>query len=362
MHAWTEVYLPGAGWVGLDPTSGLFAGEGHIPIACSPEPSSAAPITGFTDESECEFTHTMKIERVWETPRVTKPYTDEQWADIESLGHRIDAELDAGDVRLTMGGEPTFISIDDPDGDEWNTDALGPTKRTRAADLFHRLREKYAPQGLAHFGQGKWYPGEQLPRWALNCFWRRDGQPLWRNPALIADETRDYGADEKLAGRFLRRVAERLDLASEYVFAAFEDAFYYLWRERRLPVNVDPFDSRLDDPLERERLARIFSQGMDTVVGPKTKIGDDSWIGFGNRLLIESKPTLPWYAPMPLAPTPPNGRPLIAKCSKVSLTVTPPAIVWPTIFSTVALSWLKGYRANGLSRPLMVAMASSNER
>nr|MBP8278228.1 transglutaminase family protein [Propionivibrio sp.] len=251
LHAWTEVYLPGAGWVGLDPTSGLFAGEGHIPIACSPEPSSAAPITGFTDESECEFTHTMKIERVWEAPRVTKPYTDEQWADIESLGHRIDAELDAGDVRLTMGGEPTFISIDDPDGAEWNTEALGPTKRMRAADLFHRLREKYAPQGLAHFGQGKWYPGEQLPRWALNCFWRRDGQPLWRNPALIADETRNYGADEKLAGRFLRRVAERLDLASEYVFAAFEDAFYYLWRERRLPTNVDPFDSRLDDPLER---------------------------------------------------------------------------------------------------------------
>jgi transglutaminase-like putative cysteine protease len=70
------VYLPGAGWVGLDPTSGLFAGEGHIPIACSPEPSSAAPVTGVSDESECEFTHTMKIERVWEAPRVTKPYTE----------------------------------------------------------------------------------------------------------------------------------------------------------------------------------------------------------------------------------------------------------------------------------------------
>ena len=267
LHAWTEVYLPGAGWVGLDPTSGLFAGEGHIPIACSPEPSSAAPITGFTDEAKCEFTHAMKIERVWEAPRVTKPYTEEQWADIESLGHRIDAELDAGDVRLTMGGEPTFISIDDPDGAEWNTDALGPTKRLRAADLFHRLRERYAPQGLAHFGQGKWYPGEQLPRWSLNCYWRRDGQPLWRDPALIADETRDYGADEKLAGRFLHRVAERLDLDSEYVFPAYEDAFYYLWRERRLPVNVDPFDSRLNDPLERDRLARVFTQGMDTVIG-----------------------------------------------------------------------------------------------
>ena len=267
LHAWCEVYLPGAGWVGLDPTSGLFAGEGHIPVACSPDPSSAAPITGFSDKAECEFEHTMKVERVWEAPRVTKPYTEAQWQDIADLGHRIDSDLAASDVRLTMGGEPTFISIDDPDGAEWNTDALGPTKRIRAADLFHRLRDHYAPQGLAHFGQGKWYPGEQLPRWSLDCYWRRDGQPIWADPALYADETRDYGADADLAGRFLRGVAQRLTLDPKYVFPAFEDAFYYLWRERRLPVNVDPFDARLTDPLERARLARVFTQGLDAVVG-----------------------------------------------------------------------------------------------
>jgi uncharacterized protein (DUF2126 family) len=268
LHAWCEVYLPGAGWVGLDPTSGLFAGEGHIPIACSPDPSSAAPITGFSEPCECEFSHAMKVERVWEAPRVTKPYSEEQWTGIDALGRRIDADLAAGDVRLTMGGEPTFISIDDPDGAEWNTAALGPAKRILAAELFHRLREKYAAQqGLVHFGQGKWYPGEQLPRWALNCFWRKDGEPLWSNPALFADETRDYGADEKLAGRFLRRLAQYLEVDSRHVFAAYEDVFYHLWRERRLPINVDPFDSRLDDPLERDRIARIFTQGLDAVVG-----------------------------------------------------------------------------------------------
>jgi uncharacterized protein (DUF2126 family) len=267
LHAWCEVYLPGAGWVGLDPTSGLFAGEGHIPVACSPEPSSAAPISGFSDECECEFEHTMKVERVLETPRVTKPYSEAQWSAIETLGHRIDRDIVAGDLRLTMGGEPTFVAVDDPDGAEWNTEALGPTKRIRAADIFHRLREKYAPQGLAHFGQGKWYPGEQLPRWSLNCYWRRDGQPVWRNPALFADETKNYGADELLAGRFLRGVAERLALDTQYVFPAYEDAFYYLWRERRLPTNVDPFDARLDDPLERARLAKVFGQGLEAVIG-----------------------------------------------------------------------------------------------
>ncbi|MFT3850339.1 MAG: transglutaminase family protein [Propionivibrio sp.] len=275
LHAWCEVYLPGAGWIGLDPTSGLFAGEGHIPVACSPQPSSASPITGFTDECECEFAHSMRVERVWEAPRSTKPYSDEAWARIEALGHRIDADLHDADVRLTMGGEPTFVSIDDRDGAEWSTEALGPTKRKLAAEVFQRLRAKYAPQGLAHFGQGKWYPGEQLPRWSLNCFWRRDGQPIWSNPALCADEKRDYGADERLAGRFLADFARRLGLDPAHVFPAYEDAFYYLWRENRLPVNVDPHDARLDDPLERARLATVFGQGLDAIIGHVLPVARD---------------------------------------------------------------------------------------
>ncbi|MBD2838443.1 transglutaminase family protein [Pseudomonas sp. JM0905a] len=267
LHAWCEVYLPGAGWVGLDPTSGLFAGEGHIPLACSPEPSSAAPISGAVDESECEFSHEMRVERVWEAPRVTRPYSEEQWQAIRELGARIDADLVAGDVRLTMGGEPTFIAIDYPDDPEWNTAALGPNKRRLAADLFHRLRRHYAPHGLVHFGQGKWYPGEQLPRWSLNCYWRKDGEPIWQDPALYADEGRSYGADVRLAARFLNRVANRLGVPGDNQFPAFEDWFYYLWRERKLPANVTPEDARLADPLERERLRRVFERGLGEVVG-----------------------------------------------------------------------------------------------
>jgi uncharacterized protein (DUF2126 family)/transglutaminase-like putative cysteine protease len=267
LHAWCEVYLPGAGWVGLDPTSGLFAGEGHIPLAATPEPSSAAPISGGVDECEVEFEHIMRVERVWEAPRVTKPYTEEQWGAIETLGQRIDADLEEFDVRLTMGGEPTFVAMDDPDGAEWNTAALGPTKRKLAGELFHKLRQRYAPKGLAHFGQGKWYPGEQLPRWSLNCFWRRDGEPLWSNPALYADERKPGNADAVLGATFLAGVAARLQVDPRFVFATYEDAFYYLWRERQLPINVDPFDSRLDDALERKRLRKVFEQGLDHVVG-----------------------------------------------------------------------------------------------
>ena len=266
LHAWCEAYLPGAGWVGLDPTSGLFAGEGHIPLACSPEPGSAAPVAGMTEKAEVEFSHHMRVDRVWEAPRVTLPYTDAQWAEIEALGHRVDDELAMGDVRLTMGGEPTFVSIDDRDGAEWNTEAMGPSKRKLGLKLLHELKKKYAAKGLLHLGQGKWYPGEQLPRWSLSCFWRKDGAPIWEDDSLFADESGD-GADADAARRFLVRLAGNLALDPTYVFPAYEDAWYYLWRERRLPANVDPFDARLDDPLERDRLRKVFMQGLDKTVG-----------------------------------------------------------------------------------------------
>lgn len=267
LHAWCEVFLPGAGWVGLDPTSGLMAGEGHIPLACTPDPSSAAPIEGGVDESEVEFAHHMGVQRIFESPRVTMPYTEAQWAEVLALGEAVDRDLLAGDVRLTMGGEPTFVATNDRDAGEWNIDALGPTKRGYATDLVKKLRAEYGKGGFLHFGQGKWYPGEQLPRWALSIFWRKDGEPIWQNPDLFTDE-RDvcnYSAED--ASRFTKLLAEKLGLKPDFITPGFEDAWYYLWRERRLPINVDPFDSKLDDAMERERLRRVYMQGLDSVVG-----------------------------------------------------------------------------------------------
>ncbi|MBW8846267.1 MAG: transglutaminase family protein [Burkholderiales bacterium] len=267
LHAWCEVYLPGAGWIGLDPTSGLLAGEGHIPLACTPTPGSAAPISGAVDESEVEFGHEMGVTRIYESPRVTKPYTDAQWAEVLRLGEQVDRELIAGDVRLTMGGEPTFVAIEDRDAAEWNTDALGPTKRLYAQQLTHRLRDEYGRGGFLHFGQGKWYPGEQLPRWALSIYWRTDGQPCWRNADWFADEREGHAYTSEHAKTFMAALTRRLGLPDAHVQPGYEDTWYYLWRERRLPVNVDPFDSRLDDEMERSRLRRVFEQGLSHVVG-----------------------------------------------------------------------------------------------
>ncbi|HEY2147022.1 MAG TPA: transglutaminase family protein, partial [Pirellulales bacterium] len=267
LHAWAEVYLPGAGWIGLDPTSGLMAGEGHIPLACSPDPASASPVFGTVDPCEVQFGFTMAVRRIHEDPRVTKPYTEDEWREIEALGHGLDAELEAGAVRLTMGGEPTFVSIDDMDGAEWNTAAIGPTKRKIAADLLKRLRGRFAPDGLLHHGEGKWYPGESLPRWAFSCHWRRDGEPIWLNPDLIADERQHYGYGPAEARQFIAALARRLDIDAELAIPAYEDVWHYLWKERRLPTNVDPLESNLDDPEERARLAHVFQQGLNHVVG-----------------------------------------------------------------------------------------------
>jgi len=265
LHAWCEVYIPGAGWIGLDPTSGLLAGEGHIPLSATPEPQSAAPITGHVDDCEVEFGHEMKISRLYESARVTKPYTEAQWAEVDALGEAVDARLTAADVRLTMGGEPTFVSIDDMQGAEWNTAATGPAKEQRAYELALRMRDHFAPQGLLTYGQGKWYPGESLPRWVYTLYWRRDGQPLWRLPPVRPDKVTPPTNDE--ARQFLVALAERLEVDPRNVLDAYEDTLHYLLKERKLPVNVDPADPKLKDPEERARIVQVFERGLGTPRG-----------------------------------------------------------------------------------------------
>src|ERR1035441_9938876 len=319
LHAWCEVYLPGAGWIGLDPTSGLLAGEGHIPLACTPDAGAAAPISGLIEPCQTNFQHYMSVRHFLESPRVTKPYTDSQWRGIVALGEKVETDLEAQDVRLTMGGEPTFVSLDDPDGDEWTSAALGPNKRKLGAELVLKLRDRFAPRALLHFGQGKWYPGEALPRWSLGCYWRKDGVAIWENPKLIADEDATCGYTAADAKRFMEALTRRLEVNDSFIVTAFEDVFYYLWKERKLPVNVMPVDSKLENPLDREQMAGVFEQGLGKAAGyvlPLRRIastpGHSRWTSqpwfvaspqlfltpgnspMGYRLPIES---LPWTKP-----------------------------------------------------------------
>ena len=262
LHAWSEVYVPGAGWIGLDPTSGLLAGEGHIPVAATPGPQSAAPISGAVDECEVEFGHHMAVRRVSESPRVTKPYSPEQWAAIDALGEQVDAALKQRDVRLTMGGEPTFVAIDHPQAEEWNTAAVGPTKQALAAKLAQKLRDRFAPGGLISYGQGKWYPGESLPRWAYTILWRGDAAPIWQEtaPSQLAESgERRAIADAEI---LMQGICRRLRLPADCAVAAYEDPLHFLAEEAALPIGASVEDPTFDDPERRARVQRAFSRPL----------------------------------------------------------------------------------------------------
>jgi len=281
LHAWTEIYLPGAGWVGLDPTSGLLAGEGHIPLAATSDPVTAAPITGSINEVEeikTKFDFHMEVVRIAETPRVTLPYRDHQWREIEALGRSIDEELSAQDIRLTMGGEPTFVSTTNRDGLEWNFTALSPEKQDKGEKLLKRLRDRFATGALLHYGQGKWYPGESLPRWAYGCYWRKDGEPIWDEYGLVAESGKNYGVTEKHSAEFLSKLADKLGLDTKYVRDAYEDVYHYLFEEARLPYNVSELDAKIKNKEDRARLAKVFSKGLDSVIGHTLPLLRASWL------------------------------------------------------------------------------------
>jgi uncharacterized protein (DUF2126 family)/transglutaminase-like putative cysteine protease len=267
LHAWTEVFIPGAGWVGMDPTSGLLTGEGHIPLACTAVPSSAAAITGFSDAAEVTFNHEMTITRIHEDPRVTKPFTEVDWGKINKLGNKVDSDLKKNDVRLTQGGEPTFVSIDDMEGAEWNTLAHGDKKRELAGKLAIKLKNQLAKGCILHYGQGKWYPGEPLPRWAINIYWRVDGKPIWKDDNLFSNEAiaDNYSIDN--VAIFVSTLAKKLNFPKACIIPAYEDVISLAVLEQKLPDNIDPLNADLKDSEERRRLADLLNSGLGNVAG-----------------------------------------------------------------------------------------------
>ena len=284
LHAWAEVYLPGGGWVGLDATSGLLCGEGHIPLACTAHPPYAAPIDGTSDVPAAEVSFSMTVGRLGHEIRPTTPYEEPVWHELTSAGERADARLTAAGVTLTMGGEPTFNAREHPELPEWNTEALGKDKWVKGLALALELRKRLLPGAVVLHRAGKHYPGESLPRWALDLCGRTDGTPVWTD--LPSDVGGQVGGHVGGAGPSLgdvRRVADalaaRLGLGS-YLQPAFEDPWRFIQDEANLPVGVDPLKADLDDSEDRRRLARVLGRGLGREAGfvlPLARAGD-TWI------------------------------------------------------------------------------------
>jgi uncharacterized protein (DUF2126 family)/transglutaminase-like putative cysteine protease len=349
LHAWAEVYIPGAGWIGLDPTSGLFAGEGHIPLAATPHPASAAPISGGTEVCTTVLEFSNTVTRVHEDPRVTLPYPDEGWRTICEVGHRVDERLTAGDVRLTVGGEPTFVSVDNQTDEEWTTAADGPHKHQRASDLAARLKTVWAPHGLIQRGQGRWYPGEPLPRWQIALYWRTDGRPLWTDDTLLADPWLDKPApvNNDAAYQVLAGVADSLGLPLSQVRPAYEDPLAWLAAEVRLPEG-EPVKST--DDLGSETLKRLdeSTTAPAAFVLPLHRRDDDvGWASANWRLrrgrivLLEGDSpaglrlplnSISWEPPRASFDADPTsvGRELAAEPAATDAVVTDPATAPPT--------------------------------
>lgn len=333
LHAWAEVFLPGAGWVGLDPTSGLAAGEGHIPLACTPEPTTAAPITGALDPCESKMEHRMSVSRIHEEPRVTKPFSPMQWKQLNAIGKAVDKDLKRNGVKLSMGGEPTFVSIDDMEGAEWKTAALGEKKFELSAELLLRLQKKWAPGALLSHEQGKWYPGEPIPRWALCCYWRQDGKPVWKDLSLLASFVDKGQATAGDAEAFMRELAKNLSVNPKHLCAGYEDAWYYRWKAGRLPHNLDPQDAKLDDPLETKRLAKQFQEGLEHVVGyalPIRHSAEEGWISGPWRFRQQRMYLLPGDSPMGLR-LPLDQLPWLPKEQREVLLERDPLGKWPPL-------------------------------
>ncbi len=240
LHAWAEVFVPGAGWIGLDSTSGLLAGEGHLPLVGAPRPEQAAPITGTTGPATATMKFANLVHRLHADPQVSRPYRPEQVEAIHAVGAAVDQRLAAGDVRLTMGGEPTFVSATDLDSAQWRFDADGADKRRLGSALARRLAQRWAPGGILQHGQGKWYPGEPLPRWQTTVLWRADGAALWADPELLADPWAPPSAPEGAAPRLTATIAAALGIPADFISPLFEDPLDRLAAEARLPLGGQP--------------------------------------------------------------------------------------------------------------------------
>ncbi len=258
LHSWCDAYLPGAGWIGLDPASGLLTAEHHIPLCTASDPTRVLPVLGYRESCEEELQERISL-RLLESHAADWPYSAAQWTRLESAAASVDAALRGTGIRLGQSTSLEFGKPDQPDAPEWRTTGQGPDKWRTATRLMERLREKRMPGSIILLGQGEWYAGEPAPRWALHCIGRRDGQPLWSAASFSADRAGDEKTEAADAARFAKALAGALGLPAGSAVPAFEDQLYQLWSENA-QVDYAPDTRQFEDPVQRSQLAEQLSK------------------------------------------------------------------------------------------------------
>ncbi len=129
--------------------------------------------------------------------------------------------------------------------------------------MLAKLQTRFGQGGMLHYGQGKWYPGEPLPRWALGLFWRKDGVPVWRGVGK-AEDRKAKPDDAKLLAE---RLAARLGLDPAHILPAREDPIHWIKAESDLPPKADLAAVDIDDAQARGGLAKAMAGGLSKPKG-----------------------------------------------------------------------------------------------
>ena len=237
-----------------------------MPLACTPEPTErraglrcrrevrsrvSSRDVGAADREDRRVSRSRTPTTQWDDDRRAGPRrrrrsrTPRRAADD---GRRADVRVRSTIATGSSGRRPPWVR---------------PSAASRAR-LLHRLKQHTARTVFIHFGQGKWYPGEQLPRWALDCYWRNDGEAAWADPSLLcrssnsrtdtaqptrSDSSRRWPRSWASPTRTCRGLRRRLVLPVARTTAAGER------RSLRRP---------LDDEIERARLHALFERRVST--------------------------------------------------------------------------------------------------
>jgi uncharacterized protein (DUF2126 family) len=227
-------------------------------------------VIGYTDVCERKFDWDAG-HAVHEDPRVTKPYTEASGGDRDALGER-SMPISWHDVRLTQGGEPTFVSVDDMEGPEWNYTALSPKKRELGETLLRRLAARFATWRISAFGAREVVSGRAAAALGDRHVVAHGRASAVDRPRIDRRYARQGKRRSRAGQRFAAGLAQRLGLDASCVITAFEDVPKLLATEAALPSNADPLGADLANPDERARLARLLLQGLDRPAGVRASV------------------------------------------------------------------------------------------